>query len=282
MSRYNNDDGTIKWQKSDEIRLQKAINNFNSKRNRLMQKEKQLESENRIITNTIDKESYKDMKSKILTREGLNDYIKSLRDFSKRGAEEIDKKHEKETGQQISKWQKKQITKYINVAKPRLEKQLEDYKKEVEGSGGLSKLDMRNTTALHLQNEIDTLENYKNKTGYSFRKKVKGLKHLGAIDYDLWLDINYKEQYIKVMEEKYKNMPYYEKFIAHLMSIPATQFYDTIKPKTEHDYAGEDGSDLYRQSNETLTVSEFVALLKRWNVPINTQKVDYQEEVQKL
>ena len=28
MSRYTNDDGTIKWTKQDEERLKKAINNF--------------------------------------------------------------------------------------------------------------------------------------------------------------------------------------------------------------------------------------------------------------
>lgn len=87
MSNFINEDGTIKWTKSDITRLRKAVNNFNEKRKRLINKEENFENENKIITNTIDKEYFKEIKDSIITREELREYIRSLRAFTKRGSE---------------------------------------------------------------------------------------------------------------------------------------------------------------------------------------------------
>lgn len=134
MSNFINEDGTIKWTKSDITRLRKAVNNFNAKRKRLIEKEENYKDENKIITNTIDKEYFKEIKDSIITREELREYIRSLRAFTKRGSEELDKKHYEETGQKLTIWQHKEIKRDISIIKPRLLKELEPYKEIVKGS----------------------------------------------------------------------------------------------------------------------------------------------------
>lgn len=129
-----------KFRKSDYARLQRAIKNFNQKRARLIKKEKELEREQRYIEKTINKESYREMKQEIKTREQLNYYIKNLRDFSKRGSEQIDIRHQKETGQKISKWQKKVINRDIKNARIRLNAKLEEFKKPIEDAGRFIKI----------------------------------------------------------------------------------------------------------------------------------------------
>lgn len=274
MSRYTNDDGTIKWTKQDEERLKKAINNFNSKRQRLINNEKKLDKENKIISNTIERERYSEVKKEILTRDELNKYIKSLRDFSKRGAEEIDEKHYEKTGQKISKWQHKVIKKNIKIAKARLEKDLEPYKKIVEDSGGLSKIDMKNTEAQDIIDRIEALGNYVNKTDYDFRKKFKSLQRQGSLDYNLKKAILYRDNYIETMK-KYKGRPHYEEFMKRLKSKEFTS-----NPKAFYDFISEDedASDLYKQSDENLAQAELEELMRKWGTQFEDDD-EIQEEI---
>lgn len=218
------------FRKSDYKRLQRAIKNFNQKRNYLIKKEKELDKEQRYIEKTIEKESYREMKKQIKTREQLNFYIKNLREFSKRGMENIDIRHQKETGQSISKWQKKIINRNIKNAKSRLSKRLEEYKEEIENAGGLSKYDMKNTEAISIENQIEALENYKLKrTGFEFREKIRSLKKQGSLDYELKRSYNYMVNYIEVME-KYAGRPYYYEFMKVLKSFSSPfAFYEKIK-----------------------------------------------------
>lgn len=140
MNNWNNEDGTIKWTKSDIARLKKAVNNFNQKRQRLVNKEKSLEKENRIVTNTIARERVSEIMNETLTRKQLNETIKTLRAFSKRNAENLDETHFQETGQKLTTWQHDNVIKRnIEIAKVRLNKELDEYKKEVKGSRGLVK-----------------------------------------------------------------------------------------------------------------------------------------------
>lgn len=62
---------------------------------------------------------------------------------------------------------------------------------------------MKNTKAQALVDRIENLYNYKNKTGFDFFEKIESLKRQGSYDYTLKKAINYRDNYIEVMQ-KYK------------------------------------------------------------------------------
>ena len=269
MAQYEESYQKIRWRKKDIEELKKAIKNFNQKRARLIKEENKIDREERYIEKTIEKESLKEAREFIGTRKEFNRYISSLRAFSERGAEELDVKHFEETGQRISKWQKKEISKSIKIAKVRLNKELEPYRKIVEGSGGLSKIDMKNTEARAIENRIKGLENYKSKDiGYEFKESYKNLRRQGSYSYTIRKADNYKENYIETMS-KYSSFPKYDEFIEKLKSFKnPVEFYNYIKDK---DFS----SDLTFQSDELLSINAYIDLLEEWGVDITEE--DYAE-----
>lgn len=134
---------------------------------------------------------------------------------------------------------------------------------------------MKNTKAIQLQTRIDNLTNYVNKSGYDLRERFKSLRKQGSKDYSLQKAINYRDNYINVMQ-KYKGRRGFDELMQKLKSDEFIQnpkiFYDTIKDD-------EDISDLYRQSNETLSQAEFEELLEVWGIEIDKTQ-EYQEEVE--
>lgn len=274
MALYEESYQKIKWRKQDIAELQRVIKNFNQKRTRLIKQEKNLEREERYIEKTIEKESLKDARDLINTRKEFNRYIASLKAFTKRGAEEIDIKHFEETGQRISKWQKNEINRSIKIAKVRLNKELDPYRKVVKDSGGLTKIDMRNTEARAIENRIKGLENYKNKQiGFDFKESIRNLRRQGSYSYTVKKAEIYKENYIETME-KYKDFPKYNEFIKKLKSFKnPVEFYNYIKEK---DFS----SDLTYQSDEYLSINRYIDLLQEWGVDISEEDyADLEEKV---
>lgn len=84
----------IKWQQKDYLSLGKAVANFNKKINELQSEEKKLY--------LPELKNYKDIKENIQTRQELNRVIKSLKRFSKEGAEEL---YTTKAGEQLTKWE---------------------------------------------------------------------------------------------------------------------------------------------------------------------------------
>lgn len=60
---------------------------------------------------------------------------------------------------------------------------------------------MKNTKAIQLQTRIDNLTNYVNKSGYDLRERFKSLRRQGSKDYSLQKAINYRDNYINVMQK---------------------------------------------------------------------------------
>ena len=84
----------IRWKKSDYIELQKAVTNFNSKIDRL--------NKDSVKEYLPEKYNYKELKKNIKTRDTLNEYIKSLKKFTKYGEPELT---QTESGILLTKWE---------------------------------------------------------------------------------------------------------------------------------------------------------------------------------
>lgn len=88
----------IKWQQKDYLSLGKAVSNFNKKINKLQTEEKKLY--------LPELKNYKDIKQNIQTRQELNRVIKSLKRFSKEGAEDL---YVTKAGQELTKWERREL-----------------------------------------------------------------------------------------------------------------------------------------------------------------------------
>ena len=90
----------IRWQQKDYLSLGRAVANFNKKINELQKQEKKLY--------LPELKNYKDIKENIQTRQELNRVIKSLKRFSKEGAEDL---YTTKAGEQLTKWERGEIRK---------------------------------------------------------------------------------------------------------------------------------------------------------------------------
>ena len=85
----------MRWTKSDFITLGKAVSQFNKKINELNAEERNLYLPEKI--------NYKEIKENTITRNELNLILKSLKDFTKQGAEKL---YTTQAGEQITVWEK--------------------------------------------------------------------------------------------------------------------------------------------------------------------------------
>lgn len=90
----------IKWKQKDYLSLGRAVANFNKKINELNKEEKKLY--------LPEPKDYKELKSKILTRNELNRVIGSLKRFSKEGAEDL---YITKSGEQLTNWERGELRK---------------------------------------------------------------------------------------------------------------------------------------------------------------------------
>jgi tagatose-1,6-bisphosphate aldolase len=101
----------IKWRKQDYLSLGRAVSNFNKKINELQKEEKKL-----YLPETV---SYKDIKSKIYTRNEFNRVLNSLKRFSKKGAENPVLTRDYNV---ITKWEQQELRKTNKNCKKRTSK----------------------------------------------------------------------------------------------------------------------------------------------------------------
>ena len=134
----------IKWKKQDYLQLGKAVANFNKKINRL-----QAEERKAYLPDIID---YSNLKQNITTRAELNRQINSLKRFMREGAENI---YTTEAGEQISKWEKQETLKSMNIARRRLTRELKSL--EIPTLNGYSKAQMGSERVAEINAELRNL-----------------------------------------------------------------------------------------------------------------------------
>lgn len=120
--------GNIKWQKSDNQELSKAVKNFNAKIRRL-------EKKNPELKNALpEKVSVKQLKELINTRQDLKREINSLKRFSKKGNEEIETYGDYNI--KITKWQRTEMNRRIGVINRKRKQRLNELEELEMQSGG--------------------------------------------------------------------------------------------------------------------------------------------------
>ena len=120
------------WNARDDARLQKAVDNFNAKLERL----KRAEKDPKIKAALPDRASVTQYKKWISTPEDLNRELSALRGFMKKGAEEIIEIPENKYNLKISKWQLEQMETRAAVINEQRAKRREEYGQLQATSGG--------------------------------------------------------------------------------------------------------------------------------------------------
>ena len=201
-------DSVIRWTKDDKQNLRKAVNNFNSKITRLerLGKEnlpskisyKELVGIGKLEDNVYDNEIY--------TRRELNNMIRSLERFTKRGAEEM---VTLEGGQEVTKWQKRELA----INKARATRNINKRLNEIDTTFG-----MGNREIQELKGLLTSLHNIENKKGYDFKRSLQTLKNSARSDREVRAAIVWRTNYLKRVESL-KNFENYDIFVEAIKKV---------------------------------------------------------------
>lgn len=230
-------DSQIRWKRGDYISLGRAVSQFNKKINELQQEENKL-----YLPSPMD---YKKVKEEITTRKELKRIINSLKRFQQEDASEL---YETEAGEQLTKWEYRELKKQVARANRRLTKELKELEKPLEN--GFSRIQMGSQREKEIKAQIKRLNKLEEKTGFDFNRLKKSIRFQGSSDYMMKKSIVYRENYINEME-KYKNFENYEKLMDKLKSITnPIKFYEFVSKN-------ELTKDLTYQSDEFYSQIEF-------------------------
>lgn len=197
--------GQIRWKRGDFIRLGRAVSDFNKKINELQKEEARI-----YLPTPL---NYTNVKEEITTRRELNRMINSLKRFKQRDASDL---YETEAGEQITKWERRELGIQAGIAKRRLRRELKELNEPLPE--GYSRAQMGSVRVKEIESQLRNLNKIETKKGYEFKRLTKSIRFQGASDYTMKKATVYRENYIKEME-KYSDFDNYEKFMAKLKSI---------------------------------------------------------------
>ena len=188
-----------KLTKGDYISLSKAVAQFNQTINELKTVENKTYLPNEIV--------YKDVREKIVGKNELDRYIKNLRNFKKENADV----YITESGEKLTKWERKVLEEERKIAINRMTKKLEKvnpYDKD---------------TRISLTSNIENLKKLENLKKSDFKDLVARIHNIGVRDYDLRRAIQYRENYYHALE----GISHYENYVKFKNRID--RIHDPIK-----------------------------------------------------
>ena len=191
MAEYN-----IKWKKGDYISLGKAVSQFNKKINQLNVQEKKLY--------LPELKNYEDVKSNIHSRNELNRILRSLKSFSKEGAEDLVKINNVE----ITKWQQNELKTLSRNAERNLKFDLQEMNLPVN-HGKYSKAQMGYKEYEEILSKIRNIKNLEINTKGDFTRLKERLEKLGSLDYRKMKATIFRQNFMTALENS-KDLQGYE------------------------------------------------------------------------
>lgn len=245
-------DSRIRWKRGDYVRLGRAVSDFNKKINKLQTEENKLYLPENI--------SYQNLKENITTRQELNRMINSLRRFQREDATEL---YTTQAGEQMTKWERRELGIQTGIAKRRLNKELSILNEPMES--GYSRVQMGSMRANQIQAQIRRLNKLENLKGSEFKNLKKSIKLQGTSDFSMKRAITYRDNYIREMK-KYSGFDNYDKFMEKLNSIKnPVDFYDFVSKN-------EITKDLTYQSDQYYAEQEFNLFIEDLGIEIGNNE----------
>lgn len=245
----------INWKKGDYITLGKAISNFNKKIRQIQNEENKM-----FLPNEL---NYQEAKESILTRSEFNRLINSLKRFNREGAEEI---YTTKAGEQITKWERGELTIQSRIATRRLNQELKQLNEPLES--GYSRAQMGSMRVKEIKAQIRNLKSIENKTGYEFRSLKRRIQNIGTSDYTMRKAMIYRENYIREMEKYSHYDNYYKLYNLFSKLTNPNEFYDFMS-------RNEMTKDLTYQSDQYFTEQAFNSYLQDLGIEIKNDSITY-------
>ena len=209
-------DNLIRWKRGDYVRLSRAINKFNKEITSL---------ENQGYSNLPEIRSYKSVKENIYTRKELNRLVNSMKKFNLDTAKTV----ELESGQRLTAWEYKELINARTRAKHTLENKLEIMERE----NPYAKFGLETKEITQMKQTLKSLSKLETKAkGFELNRLMDRIKRLGSYDSEMKRANQYKENYMKALEQMsgYDN---YELLRDKLNSIKNPEkFYEFIQNST--------------------------------------------------
>ena len=215
----------IKWKRSDYVRLGQAVSQFNKKINLL-----QAEERKNYLPETI---TYSEIKENITTRSEFNRVLRSLKRFSRAGAEDL---YTTKAGEEITRWERQELSIQTRTAQRRLRQELKGL--QIPNEQGFSRVQMGSIREKEIEAQMKSLQRIEEKTGYEFERLSRRIKMLGTSDYTLKKAYVFQENFMEQLEKLKKNSPEFEKVFDYFNSIknPISFFNETQKSDVLQDF----------------------------------------------
>lgn len=243
----------IKWRSEDIKNLRKAISTFNKNVRKLRK--------NEVDTDFLPSElDYKGTKELIKNRAEFNRVIKSLSRFS---GKEAFKKVTLPSGQQITAWEKREISYQKGVATRRLNKMIKrEYRKYYKG--GTNRYN-------ELKGTLESIENIFNVNGKKFELARGRIKNYGSQDYEIRIAEIYKSNYLKMLKENFEGIKGYRQLRKKIKEMNAISFYEKLKKMEQ----GEKVKDIRFMYDTSEYQQMFYLLIDEFEVDINKEDIDW-------
>lgn len=210
----------IRWKRGDYVRLGRAISQFNKKVNELETLENKL--------NLPELEDYKSKKERIKTRQELERYIKSLQRFNKPSQQEP---VYLESGEALTKWEYSELKKARKRIERNLELEMIELNEPMKGSK-YSRVQMGSQEARVINRELERLKKLDKLKGYEFKELRKSIFRRGTSDFEFRLQIQYKENFLNMLEE-FKSYKGYDQFKEKIKNLNPKEFYEFISQEKD-------------------------------------------------
>lgn len=236
----------IKWRRSDYAKLGRAVANFNR------EIIKARESNKLAVIFLPQLKQYTNIKNAITTRREFNRVVNSLARINK--ADALDLIYTK-AGEETTNWQLQEDRRQAKTLIRSLEKEIEDYPIR-EGIMGNERIE-----------EIKVLKervlNFESAKGYEYKQLIREIQKKGTSDWEFKMQITFKENYLKALED-YENQPFYDELIAAIKNLNPNEFYDMIKENNLIDFLSADWYKLDRDKYAQLVNNLNIGKLKNY------------------
>lgn len=251
----------FKVRKNDYQDLKQAVNNFNKKISELEKTERAGYLPEKIDLSELRQRI--DKGTQFATKNELKRYITDIRRFSEKGQENL---FVTGSGEKMTLWEAQSLQKQADIRIKQLTKDLKPY--QVKTASGYSQAQMGSSEARAIEKNIERLKNLfdtKNESGKLDRLK-KYIRTTGTLDFTLRKARIYKENYLRVLKQNYKNFDGYEEMWNELKKLTPEEFFNRMKGADDINIL-----DLQYQSDKVMTQQGFYSFLEKVGVTLENK-----------
>lgn len=210
---------SIRWKRSDFIKLGIAVSKFNSKINKVLNEE----NKNYIPT----KLDYQNLKNTIQTRKEFNQIINSIKRFQKEGSENL---YTTQAGVDMTKWERREYSIKIGAIKRSKNAEIQRLKTPSGEFFTPEQMGFQTQTLSQIENTIKSLSNIETKKGYELDRVRTRINDLFSSDVSYKRAITFRSNYLEELEDLKNNDEAFKKLYEKLEKIKDPyKFYDVIQ-----------------------------------------------------